>query len=131
MTDNAYIAASPTPDLKSWSYLAGEATSGRLSLDPTVSKDCADACDELTAVLERVQRKVRSLDHDIGLGDFECGKQLSHILRDMAVGPDGMHQRLREHTEVVKQIRETVTGQVARVQAQDDQTAHSLHGKLN
>lgn len=94
-----------------------------MTLDPAVAVECAAACDALIDGLGRLRSQIGSWNLEIGLGDFRAGDALAALLRDIAVGDDGLDQRLGEHIDVVSLIRQTVTGHVARVGAADDHAA--------
>lgn len=127
-TVNVFQDVSPTVDLQSWTHLASEAKSGRLVLDPEIAKECADACEVLISGIDDLRGSIQRLGSVVGLGDYECGKQLAAALVDIAFGKDGFDQRLSEHIEVVKLIHDTVGAQVAKMLSKDDETAQSLGG---
>lgn len=106
--------------------LAGQAVAGQLKLDPQIAKDAAVACDHLTDELQTVLLTVNQLDVSLPLGGFHCGGELATVLRDVAVGGDGLRTRIFEHIDAVQQIKSMVTGQVANLQASDSHTSNAV-----
>src|SRR5262249_40666336 len=103
-----------------WNYLAAEAKAGWLLIvDPSVAKDCADACDELSKVLHAARVQLMQGNLQFMLGDFDCGNDLAKALFDQIRGDQGFRGRIEEHIEVVGQIRDVVGANVAKIVSQD------------
>ncbi|MBF6226175.1 hypothetical protein IU470_13840 [Nocardia abscessus] len=115
-----------------WQFLAGEAQSGRLYLDPSVAKACRDACDRQIRLYQDARNDLIRMTRVTGLGQFECADELARMLGDKAVGGDGdVDSALEEHIEVLTLMRDTIQISVDRIGAQDDSNAQDTSNLLN
>lgn len=115
-----------------WQFLAGEAQSGRLYLDPSVAKECRDACDRQIRLYQDARNDLIRMTRVTGLGQFECADELARMLGDKAVGGEGdVDSALKEHIEVLTLMRDTIQISVDRIGAQDDSNAQDTSNLLN
>ncbi|WP_225726761.1 MULTISPECIES: hypothetical protein [unclassified Nocardia] len=110
-----------------WQYLAGEAEAGRLFLDPSVAKDCRDACNKQIELYKNLREDLKYMERVTGFGRFDCADELAKMLGAKAVGGDGdVASALDAHIEVVTLIRDTMQKSIDKLQAQDEQNAQGF-----
>ncbi|MBF6468897.1 hypothetical protein IU427_27580 [Nocardia beijingensis] len=115
-----------------WQFLASEAKGGRLYLDPSVAKECRDACDKQIQLYQDLRNDLLYMRKVTGLGRFDCADELANMLGAKAIGGDGdVDSALKEHIEVLTLIRDTIQISVDRIGAQDDSTAQDTSNLLN
>ena len=116
-------------DVTQWQVLAGEAKSGRLTLDASVASDCLAACDELLVGFEQMTILAANAGRADGFGGFDSGHELSTMYgRKGAGGVDAIDLILQEHKEVVNLIRATIAASVASVGSQDETNSQQFSG---
>ncbi|WP_280250362.1 hypothetical protein [Nocardia abscessus] len=119
-------------DRSRWQFLAGEAKGGRLYLDPSVAKECRDACDQQIHLYQELRNDLLYMSKVAGLGRFDCSDELANMLGAKAIGGDGdVDSALKEHIEVLTLMRDTIQISVDRIGAQDDSNAQETSNLLN
>ncbi|MFE9324837.1 hypothetical protein ACIHDR_18360 [Nocardia sp. NPDC052278] len=107
-----------------WQFLSGEASAGRLYLDPSVAKGCRDACNRQIELYTTLSNNLNNMRVVTGLGRFDCSDELAKMLGAKAMGGDGdVASALKEHIEVVTLIRDTIQKSVDKLEAQDESYA--------
>jgi hypothetical protein len=110
----------------SWQTLNSLAANGQLMLDPSVRDDCAKACDDLIEELKKARFKLRQTNFRFNLGDFTCPAPLIDAIEATAMGEDGFDGRLKQHIEIVEEIKATILHQVQQLHGQDDANAGAV-----
>ncbi|MFI2283030.1 hypothetical protein [Nocardia beijingensis] len=119
-------------DRSRWQFLADEAKGGRLYLDPSVAKECRDACDRQIHLYQDLRNDLLYMRNVTGFGKFECSDELANMLGAKAIGGDGdVDSALREHIDVLTLMRDTIQISVDRIGAQDDSNAQDTSTLLN
>ncbi|MEV2220426.1 hypothetical protein AB0E01_11155 [Nocardia vinacea] len=116
-------------DITLWQYLSDEAKAGRLHLDDSIAKRCRAAIDNQITVYDEARRELSRMANVTGLGEFECGKELSKLLRLKAIDPEGdgdLDTALRDHIRVLGLMGDTIQASLDRLQEQDTSNAQDF-----
>ncbi|MEU6829219.1 hypothetical protein ABZ894_11275 [Nocardia beijingensis] len=119
-------------DRSRWQFLADESKSGRLYLDPSVAKECRDACDKQIHLYQDLRNDLLYMRNVTGFGKFDCADDLAKMLGAKAIGGDGdVDSAIKEHIDVLTLMRDTIQISVDRIGAQDDSNAQDTSNLLN
>jgi hypothetical protein len=111
----------------SWQGLAAQAVAGTLRIDPSVGDDLKSACDQRLLALDGMLKEARKLDHRAGFGDLPSGRALDDkFARKAASDPQSLVAVLRQHIDVVQQMRAVFQQAVDNYVSQDAGAAQSL-----
>lgn len=112
---------SMSEEVSRWRYLADEAKAGRLHLDRTVAEGCRDACNRQIDLYVSLREDLKMLTRVTGLGELDCSDELAKMLGAKAIGGEGdVDTALKEHTEVLTLMRDTIQISVDRIITQDE-----------
>ncbi|TLF82568.1 hypothetical protein [Nocardia cyriacigeorgica] len=116
-------------EVKLWQHLAGEAEAGRLSLDESVAKDCANVIQQRIDLYEQLREDLKRINRVTGLGDFACTKELATMLGLKAIGGEGdVDSSLKAHVDVLVLMRDTISKSVKDLADQDTSTSQAFNG---
>jgi len=109
------------PNTAQWSQLADQARAGDLYVaDEQVALDFGEACDNYIAELEEIWMDAQSTQYVSGFGDFPMADQLVEKYTTQATGTDtSIDAVIREHIEVVKNMREVMKISYTRITGQE------------
>lgn len=95
-------------DNDGWTALAAHASSGELMLELGVAKACAERCNELLGVLDRMRVDARGLTTVEGFGDkLATGVALAAKFGRKASGGDyALDQAIMDHMKEVAKMRD-------------------------
>ncbi|TLF75398.1 hypothetical protein [Nocardia cyriacigeorgica] len=108
-------------DTELWGRLAEQARSGELYLDDQqAAYECAKACDQHLAELDSLGILAQDAQNVSGFGDFKMAGDLVKKFLAQATGEDrSIDAVIREHIEVVKDMREVFALSFKRITGQD------------
>ncbi|GAB2721032.1 hypothetical protein [Nocardia thraciensis] len=107
-------------DSGGWRGLLGQASAGRLLLDPEVGAGLDKACDRHIDKLCEVLDEVPSISRITGFGSFESSRVLERKFSLTASGSDrALDAVVRQHLIVVRAVKEIVAKAIANFVAQD------------
>ncbi|MFR9751222.1 hypothetical protein ACL02S_09310 [Nocardia sp. 004] len=111
-----------------WKQLAGQARAGELYLDDErAAYLCAEACEKRITELFRLLEAAQRTKNVGGFGDFKMADALAKKFLKQATGEDNSIENvLREHIEVVQNMREVMAISFKRITGQDIENADRM-----
>ncbi|WP_157128781.1 hypothetical protein [Nocardia amamiensis] len=115
--------------ISKWQELLASANVGELSLDPDIGNGLAQDCDRNIDNLEGVLQLTRNIETVTGFGGFPSGKVLEEkFTLKGSTGSDSIQNRIREHIDEVKLMREVFVKAIENFRSVDQSNSDKIAG---
>ncbi|WP_227984953.1 hypothetical protein [Nocardia spumae] len=112
-----------------WKRYAEQARAGALYLDnEAVARECLTACDKRLTDLQDILTVVELTKRVSGFGDFDMGHALEGAFQKQGTGePNSIDAVIKEHAEVVRNMREVMVQSIKHLTGQDVDAAGQIN----